>query len=149
VPRELTILSGFGRHLCPSGDLNNEPERDRLLDVLANDDRVMVSAVTLYETMLVAAMRRGPDNLSDLAQLLETVEAEIVPFDANQGSRRLGRLLRYGNGNNPTARPNPCDCVAYHRSAGLEVHAVGDKRQRLVKGDPLIKAEPLTSVPMV
>jgi hypothetical protein len=36
-----------------------------------------------------------------------------------------------------------------HRSAGLEVHAVGDKRQRLVKGDPLIKAVPLASVPMV
>jgi hypothetical protein len=35
------------------------------------------------------------------------------------------------------------------RSAGLEVHAVGDKRQRLVKGDPLIKAVPLASVPMV
>jgi len=26
--------------------LNKEPERDRFLDVLANDDRVMVSAVT-------------------------------------------------------------------------------------------------------
>jgi uncharacterized protein with PIN domain len=37
--------------------LNKEPERDRLLDVPANDDRVMVSAVALYETMLVAAAR--------------------------------------------------------------------------------------------
>jgi hypothetical protein len=35
------------------------------------------------------------------------------------------------------------------RSAGLEVYAVGDERQRLVKGDPLIKAVPLASVPMV
>src|SRR5215510_1438042 len=59
--------------------LNKEPERDRFLDVLANDDRVMVSAVTLYEAMLVAATRRGPDNLSDLAQMPETVQAEIVP----------------------------------------------------------------------
>jgi len=54
--------------------LNKEPERDRFLDVLANDDRVMVSAVTLYEAMLVAATRRGPDTLSDLAQMLETVQ---------------------------------------------------------------------------
>jgi hypothetical protein len=35
------------------------------------------------------------------------------------------------------------------RSAGLEVYAVGDERQRLVKGDPLIKAVPLAGVPMV
>ena len=41
--------------------LNKEAERDRFLDVLASDDRVMVSAVTLYEAMLVAAARRGPD----------------------------------------------------------------------------------------
>jgi ribonuclease VapC len=64
--------------------LNKEPERDRFIEVLANDDRVMVSAVTLYETMLVATVRRGPDNLNDIAQLLETVEAEIVPFDGDQ-----------------------------------------------------------------
>jgi uncharacterized protein with PIN domain len=37
--------------------LNKEPERDWLLDVRASDGRVMVSAVTLYETMLVAAAR--------------------------------------------------------------------------------------------
>jgi hypothetical protein len=35
------------------------------------------------------------------------------------------------------------------QSAGLEVHAVGDERQRLVKGDPLIKAVLLAGVPMV
>jgi ribonuclease VapC len=69
--------------------LNKEAERDRFLDVLASDDRVMVSAVTLYESMLVAAARRGPDNLSDLAQILETVQAEIVPFDADQARTRL------------------------------------------------------------
>jgi hypothetical protein len=40
--------------------LNKEPERDRPLDVLANDDRVMVSAVTPNESMLVAAARRVP-----------------------------------------------------------------------------------------
>jgi ribonuclease VapC len=40
--------------------LNGEPERDRFLDILANDDQPMVSAVTLYETMLVVGARRGP-----------------------------------------------------------------------------------------
>jgi len=60
--------------------LNGEPERDRFLDILANDDRPMVSAVTLYETMLVVGARRGPDNLDDLEQMLTVAEAQIVPF---------------------------------------------------------------------
>jgi uncharacterized protein with PIN domain len=40
--------------------LNTEPEREHFLDVLANDDRVVVSAVTLYETMLVAGAGAVP-----------------------------------------------------------------------------------------
>ena len=93
--------------------LNTEPERDRFLDVLANDDRVVVSAVTLYETMLVAGTRRGPDNLSDLAQILDTVDAEIVPFDADQAYAAQAVYMRYGKGIHPAARLNLCDCVAY------------------------------------
>lgn len=42
--------------------LNKEPERDRFLDILANEDRPVLSAVTFYETMLIASARRGtPD----------------------------------------------------------------------------------------
>jgi ribonuclease VapC len=84
--------------------LNKEAERDRFLDVLASDDRVMVSAVTLYESMLVAAARRGPDNLSDLAQILETVQAEIVPFDADQARTRLSNALRQRHASNGAAQ---------------------------------------------
>jgi hypothetical protein len=54
------------------------------LDAPANDDRVMVSAVALYATMLIAGAHRGSDNLDDLDQILETVEAAIVPFDADR-----------------------------------------------------------------
>jgi hypothetical protein len=46
--------------------------------------------------MLVAATRRGPDNLSELAQLLESVEAEIVPFDADQARTAQVVYVRYG-----------------------------------------------------
>jgi len=101
--------------------LNKEPERDRFLDVLANDDRVMVSAVTLYEAMLIAGTRRGPDNLSDLAQILETAEAEIVPFDADQARAAQAAYMRYGKGIHPAARLNLCDCVAYTLATNLGV----------------------------
>jgi ribonuclease VapC len=112
---------------CPSDrsstrlPLNKEPGRDRFLDVLANDDRVIVSAVTLYEAMLVAAVRRGPDNVSDLAQILETVQAEIVPFDADQARAAQAVYMRYGKGMHPTARLHLCDCLAYTLAKHLNV----------------------------
>jgi ribonuclease VapC len=93
--------------------LNKEPERDRFLDVLANDDHVMVSALTRYEALLIAGTRRGPDNLGDLAEILEAAEAEIVPFDADQAHAAQAVYMRYGKGIHPTARLNLCDCVAY------------------------------------
>jgi ribonuclease VapC len=92
--------------------LNKEPECDHFLDVLADDDRPVVSAVTLYEAMLIVSTRRGPDNLDDLAALLETVEAEIVPFDGDQARASQAAYMRYGKGIHP-ARLNLCDCVAY------------------------------------
>ena len=101
--------------------LNSEPERDRLLDVLATDDRVMVSAVTLYEAMLIAGVRRGPDNLTDLTQILETAEAEIVPFDADQARTAQAAYMRYGKGLHSVARLNLCDCVASALAKNLGV----------------------------
>lgn len=71
--------------------------------------------------MLVAATRRGPDNLSDLAQMLETVQAEIVPFDADQARAAQAVYMRYGKGMHPTARLNLCDCVAYALAKHLNV----------------------------
>jgi len=93
--------------------LNGEPERDRFLDILANDDRPMVSAVTLYETMLVVGARRGPDNLDDLEKMLAVAEARIVPFDEDHTRAAHSAYMRFGKGIHPTARLNLCDCVAY------------------------------------
>jgi ribonuclease VapC len=101
--------------------LNKEPERDRFLDVLANDDRPVLSAVTLYETMLIASARRGPDNLADLAGILETAEAEVVPFDADQARASQTVYMRYGKGLHQAARLNLCDCVAYALAKHLGV----------------------------
>ena len=108
--------------------LNNEPERDHFLDVLANDDRPMLSAVTLYETMLIAGARRGPDNLVDLAAVLETAETEVVPFDADQARASQAVYMRYGKGIHPAARLNLCDCAAYALAEHLGVRL-------LFKGD--------------
>jgi ribonuclease VapC len=93
--------------------LNKEPERDRFLDILSSEDRPVMSAVTLYETMLVAGIRRGPGNLDDLAQIVETAEAQVVPFDADQARAAFAAYMRYGKGIHPAASLNLCDCIAY------------------------------------
>jgi ribonuclease VapC len=93
--------------------LNNEPERDHFLDILASDDQPMVSAVTLYETMLVAGIRRGPDNVEDLTELLQAAEARVMPFDEARARAALAAYLRYGKGIHAAARLNLCDCAAY------------------------------------
>lgn len=62
---------------------------------------------SLYETMLVVGTRRGPDNLDDLAQVLETAEAEIVPFDADQARASQAVYMRYGKGNSPCSASQP------------------------------------------
>jgi ribonuclease VapC len=101
--------------------LHNEAERDRFLDILANDDKPMVSAVTFYEAMLVSAARRGPGNLDDLDDLIQAAEAEIVPFNDNQARAAHAAYMRYGKGIHPTARLNLCDCVAYALAKDLDV----------------------------
>jgi ribonuclease VapC len=88
---------------------------------LAADDRPTLSAVTLYETMLIVGARRGPDNLDDLASVLEIVEAEVVPFDAVQARASQVVYMRYGKGIHPTARLNLCDCIAYALAKHLGV----------------------------
>lgn len=106
--------------------LNKEPERDHFLDVLANDDHPLLSAVILYEAMLIAGARRGPDNVSDLIEILETVEAEIVPFDADQARAAKAVYMRYGKGIHPTARLNLCVAYALAKHFGVPLLFKGD-----------------------
>jgi uncharacterized protein with PIN domain len=41
------------------------------------------------------------------------LQAEIVPFDADQAHAAQVVYMGYGKGIHPTARLNLCDCVAY------------------------------------
>lgn len=49
--------------------LNNEPELERFLDVLTNDDHAMLSAVTLYEAMLIAGVRGRSNQITSPTSL--------------------------------------------------------------------------------
>jgi ribonuclease VapC len=101
--------------------LNKEPEHQHFLNVLAREERPLVSAVTFYEALLVLTARRGPSSAEDLMQLIEVAEAKIVPFDEAQAIAAVQTYKIYGKGIHPNARLNLCDCVAPALSKSLNV----------------------------
>jgi ribonuclease VapC len=92
--------------------LLDEPEKASFRDLLASDVHKMVSAVNVLEAGIVMSVRRGPDGLAALSELLGTAEIEVVPFDQGQSDLALRAFRAFGKGRH-TARLNICDCAAY------------------------------------
>ena len=93
--------------------LNNEPERDSFVAVIAADERRLLSAVTLLEARMVMRGRYGDAGYGALEALLDVIQAEIVPFDEAQANLAYRAFTSYGKGINSDARLNLCDCVSY------------------------------------
>jgi ribonuclease VapC len=89
--------------------LRNEPEADAFTDLLLSADETRISAGTLLETHIVASAHRAGD---DLAEILELVNAEVVPFDARQADLAVQAFTKFGKGRHPAAL-NFGDCFAY------------------------------------
>jgi ribonuclease VapC len=97
---------------------NHEPERARFLEILAGEDRCLISAVTLFETRMVIQGRFDRAGLDRFAEWMELVPLEVIPFDADQVDAAFAAFVKYGKGISP-ARLNLCDCVAYALAKGM------------------------------
>ena len=73
---------------------------------------VLLSAATLVEMRIVAQSKQGAAALADLGALLVTVEATVVPLDADQADIASAAWARFGRGRHPAAL-NFGDCFAY------------------------------------
>lgn len=73
---------------------------------------VSLSAATLVEMRVVAQSKQGAAALADLGALLATVEATVVPLDADQADIASAAWARFGRGRHPAAL-NFGDCFAY------------------------------------
>jgi ribonuclease VapC len=93
--------------------LNAEPEEAAFSQALADSAGCCISAVTLLETRIVLRARFNPDALSDLAELLDQIKPEIVPFDAEQSDRAFAAIEKYGKGMGTQAQLNFGDCASY------------------------------------
>ena len=88
--------------------LRSEPEAARLADALRGA-AIRASAATLLET----AMVMGPEMAPRLDSLVDHLELEIVPFDADQLSVARDAMASYGRGRGHRARLNYGDCFPY------------------------------------
>lgn len=93
--------------------LNDEPERIRFLEIIADADLRLISAVTMLETHFVTYSRFGPDGSAGVDRWLKMFEPEIVPFDLVQCQAAFEAFQIYGKGIRPGARLNFGDCAVY------------------------------------
>jgi ribonuclease VapC len=101
--------------------LNNEPERASFLDKIRQADRCFISALSLYETQLVALSRLGERGLEELEQLVDELGFSVVPFDRPQADLSTATYRRFGKGFGTPASLNLCDCAAYTLAQSLNL----------------------------
>ena len=99
--------------------LFREPEEQAFKNIVAGDDRCVLSAVNAHETVTILRVRHGPQAVARLWQLLTESEIEIVPFDEVQVHAAAVAFARYGKGIDPKARLNLADCAAYALAATM------------------------------
>lgn len=89
--------------------LLNEPRADNCDEALKADGRILMSAGTLTEALIVAGGRGVGE---ELLQLVDRLGFEIVPVDAAVARRAAAAHARWGRGAK-TAGLNFGDCFAY------------------------------------
>lgn len=87
----------------------SEPEADACIHALEVEDRVLISAGTLAEVLIVAARRNIAE---DLAGLIERLGFEVVSVTAASARRICHVYQLWGKGVHP-AGLNYGDCFAY------------------------------------
>lgn len=119
--------------------LANEPEAGDFARAISRDDAPQISALTLYETMIVCYARGGNALLEDLHQLLTTGNIAVVPFDRQAVNAAQAAYQQFGKGYH-SASLNLGDCAAYSLAITLGCSL-------LYKGDDFTKTGISSAVP--
>ena len=89
--------------------LLDEPEAAACAEAFATNDRIVISAATVAEALIVAG-RRGLG--AEMNALLEGLDLEIAGVSLAMARRVADACARWGKGVHP-AGPNFGDCFAY------------------------------------
>lgn len=107
-----------------------EPDADEIAAKLEAADRVVVSPLVIWESVVaMARIRRSPVEVAQhsVENFLIGVGAEIMPIDPNVGAAAIDAFERFGKGRHP-AGLNMGDCFAYACAGrrGLPLLCKGD-----------------------
>ena len=89
-----------------------EPERDQLIDALAQARDPLISAATLVEASIVMRARTGAEGVDDLDELLAAAAVRTIAVDAAQAYLARDAFARFGKGRS-AAGLNFGDCFSY------------------------------------
>jgi ribonuclease VapC len=99
--------------------LFGEPEAATLRALLARETDARISAVTDYETRLIAFHRQGEEAVADYQTMVEHRDFTITTFDQAHSTLAYAAYRRFGKGNH-AARLNFADCAAYALARSLD-----------------------------
>ncbi|MEX2489432.1 MAG: type II toxin-antitoxin system VapC family toxin, partial [Pseudomonadales bacterium] len=92
--------------------LQDEPERERLVEIIEGADFRRMSSASFVETSMVIEARYGADGVRDLDLFISTASIELHPVDAEQAYLARRAWSRFGKGRH-TAGLNYGDCFSY------------------------------------
>lgn len=103
--------------------MQDEPERRRLIEIVANAERVYISAASLLEAHLFLSRRIGKTTLDSIAtvqQFIAMFGAEVIPVDEEIVLIAMSATDRYRKGIHPAAL-NFGDLLSYATAKKLKV----------------------------
>lgn len=111
--------------------LSGETAAPPLIERIAAEDDLRISAGTLLEALVVLQARYGDEGARDLRLLVHAAGARVIPFDADQVELAHAGFVRYGKGRHPAAL-NLGDLYAYAlaKAHGAPLLYVGDDFDR-------------------
>ena len=92
--------------------LEDEPELDRFVTLIANDDDVVIAAPTYLEFMMVSISRRGGEHRATSDELLQRLSIRVIGWSQEMADIATETFIRFGKGRHP-AQLNFGDCMAY------------------------------------
>jgi len=92
--------------------IRQEDDALALADVIDEQDRALMSAVSFVETSMVVNGRRLDVDLENVEDILAAMSIEIVPLSVDDGEAAVSGFMRLGKGRH-RAHLNFADCFSY------------------------------------
>jgi ribonuclease VapC len=100
--------------------IRNEPDRDLLMDRLAEAPAPLIGAVTWMETRMVVLSRSGDQGLTALRNVMAAARFQVMPVTPELANMAFLAFRSFGKGRH-SAELNFGDCFAYALAKDLNM----------------------------